>query len=78
MDRIIRLHVERLPEGDFLATSDDVQGLVVEAPTMQALLALIPQVVEMLEETRREHGWGPMETGMPLPESFDLPFVLAA
>ena len=77
MDRIIRLHIERLPEGDYLATSNDVQGLVVEAPTIQELLAMVPQVVEMLEQIRRENGWveAPAE---PLPQSFDLPFVLAA
>jgi len=27
MEQIIRLHIEQLPEGIFLATSDDVQGL---------------------------------------------------
>lgn len=77
MDRIIRLHIERLPEGEFLATSDDVQGLLVEASTMRELLALVPQVVAMLEEVRRERG-GEEAPVQPLPQSFELPFFLAA
>ena len=28
MERIINLHIEKLPEGYYLATSDDVQGLI--------------------------------------------------
>ena len=34
MERIIRLQIEKLPEGVYLVTSDDVQGLVTEAPTL--------------------------------------------
>lgn len=34
MTRTITLHVEKLPEGVYLVTSDDVQGLVVQAPTL--------------------------------------------
>ena len=28
MERIVNLHIEKLPEGVYLATSDEVQGLV--------------------------------------------------
>jgi hypothetical protein len=31
MERMIRLQIEKLPEGVYLGTSDDVQGLVVQA-----------------------------------------------
>ena len=31
MERIIRLHIEKLPEGVYLATSEDVQGLIAQA-----------------------------------------------
>jgi len=30
MEKIINLHIERLPEGFFLATSDSVQGLIAQ------------------------------------------------
>lgn len=77
MSRIINLHIEHLPEGVFLATSDDVQGLVVQAETMPELLRLVPEIVRMLDEFRAEKGWTE-PSGQPVPESFDLPFVLAA
>lgn len=77
MDRIIRLHIERLPEGVYLATSEDVQGLVVQADTVQELLKLVPELVALLEEVSAEYGFAE-PSGQPLPQSFDLPFVLAA
>ena len=30
MERIVNLHIERLPEGVYLATSDDIPGLVAQ------------------------------------------------
>lgn len=77
MERIIRLQIEKLPEGVYLATSDDVQGLVAQADTLRELLDLVPQLVEMLDEVAAEYGWaGP--SGTPVPPKFELPFVLAA
>lgn len=35
MERVVRLHIEKLPEGVYLATSDDVQGLVAQGRTIQ-------------------------------------------
>jgi predicted RNase H-like HicB family nuclease len=77
MERIIRLHIEKLPEGAYLATSEDVQGLVAEAETLRELLDLVPELVAMLDEVRAEHGFAE-PSGMPVPTKFELPFVLAA
>jgi len=33
MERIIKLHIEKLPEGVYLATSNDVQGLIAQGRT---------------------------------------------
>ena len=30
MERIVNLQIEKLPEGVYLATSDNIQGLVVQ------------------------------------------------
>jgi hypothetical protein len=30
MEHMIQLHIEKLPEGVFLATSDDIQGLIAQ------------------------------------------------
>jgi len=77
MERIIRLHIEKLPEGVYLATSEDVQGLVAQADTLRELLALVPELVAMLDEIRAEYGFH-LPSGTPVPESFELPIVLAA
>ena len=30
MERIVKVHIEKLPEGVYLATSDEVQGLIAQ------------------------------------------------
>lgn len=35
MEHVIQLHIEKLPEGVYLATSDEVQGLVAQGRTIQ-------------------------------------------
>lgn len=77
MERIIRLHIEKLPEGVYIATSNDVQGLVAQADSLRELLDLVPQLVEMLDEIRAEEGFA-TPSGWPIPPSFELPLVLAA
>jgi predicted RNase H-like HicB family nuclease len=34
MEKIINIHLEKLPEGYYLATSDDIQGLVAQGRTI--------------------------------------------
>ena len=40
MERVINLHIERLPEGVWLATSDDVPGLVAQGRTIQETIEI--------------------------------------
>ena len=54
MELALRIHIELLPEGLFLATSEDVQGLVVQGrtfmdPTESPFLA----ADDLLEEAQR-------------------------
>lgn len=35
MERIVNLHVEKLPEGAYPATSDDVPGLIAQGRTIE-------------------------------------------
>jgi predicted RNase H-like HicB family nuclease len=58
MEHVIRVTVEKLPEGVYLATSDDVQGLVVQGDTLAATLELARQVAREIMELRREDGDG--------------------
>jgi predicted RNase H-like HicB family nuclease len=46
----VTIRVKRLPEGVFLATSDDVPGLTVECETRDEIIAAAPEIaLELLE-----------------------------
>lgn len=47
---VIHLVVQRLPEGPLLGTSDDVQGLVVQADTLDDLLVAADDIAMILIE----------------------------
>jgi len=42
MEQVINIHIEKLPEGVYLATSDDVQGLVAQGRTIWETSELRP------------------------------------
>lgn len=49
----IGIHVQRLPEGVYLATSPDVPGLTVEAGTREEAQRIAPDIaLDLLEEKR--------------------------
>ena len=52
--RIVNLHIEKLPEGVYLATSDEVQGLVAQGRTIQEALEIARDVAKKLLEARNE------------------------
>jgi predicted RNase H-like HicB family nuclease len=52
----ISIHVEKLPEGVFLATSDEIQGLVAQGRTVAETLEIARNVATKLIEARRERG----------------------
>lgn len=54
MEFTIRVHVERLPEGLYLATSDDIQGLVAQGRTIAETLEIARDVARRLLEAQRE------------------------
>ena len=53
MERKIILHIERLPEGFYLATSDSVQGLVAQGRTIAETLEIARDVAKKLIEAKR-------------------------
>jgi hypothetical protein len=56
-DAHVTIKVKQLPEGVFLATSDDVPGLTVECDTRHEIIATAPEIaLELLE----------IEAGRPL------------
>ena len=62
MERIIHLAIERLPEGPYLGTSDDVQGLVVQADTIAELVEYAEDVARILLEMDHEGRTDPVPT----------------
>ena len=53
MERIIQLHIEKLPEGVYLATSDNVQGLVAQGRTIQEAIEIARDVAKKLTQSPR-------------------------
>jgi len=72
----IQIRVEELPEGLFLPTSDELNGLVAQGRTVAEALDIARDVATKLIETRRERG------GLPDPptttERRDYTIVVAA
>src|SRR5689334_7332367 len=54
MELAIRIHVEQLPEGLFLATSDELPGLVAQGRTVAEALDIARDVARKLIEARSE------------------------
>lgn len=54
MERIIKLRIEKLPEGVYLATSDDVQGLIAQGRTVVETVEIARDVARRLFEAALE------------------------
>jgi predicted RNase H-like HicB family nuclease len=54
MERIVKLHIEKLPEGVYLATSNDVQGLIAQGQTIHETLEIAHDVAMKLLEAKAE------------------------
>ncbi len=48
MEKIVNIHIEKLPEGVYLATSDDVPGLVSQGRTVTETLEIARDVARKL------------------------------
>lgn len=74
MENIINIHVEKLPEGVYLATSEDVPGLVAQGRTVTEALEIARDVARRLIEARRERS-GNLELTR-IGDSFDYPLIV--
>jgi predicted RNase H-like HicB family nuclease len=54
MELAIRIDVQQLPEGLYLATSDELPGLVAQGRTVAETLEIARDVARRLIEARRE------------------------
>jgi predicted RNase H-like HicB family nuclease len=55
-EAVIRLHIEPLDEGGFVATSPDVPGLVAEAETIEEVTELAYALCHDIAACYRDHG----------------------
>lgn len=75
MEQIVRIHIERLPEGQYLATSEDVPGLVAQGRTVQETLEIARDVARRLIEARAERQES--VNLHPAEQSMDFPVVVS-
>jgi len=76
MEQIIKIHIKKLPEGVYLATSKDVPGLVAQGRTATEALEIARDVVKKLLEARKE-----LHSKIKISEiknSFDYPMIVSA
>ena len=73
MEKIINIHIERLPEGMYLATSEDVQGLIAQGRTVAETIEIARDVAKKLLESQQN-----MESTKDVEDNFDYPLVVGA
>jgi predicted RNase H-like HicB family nuclease len=71
MERTINVHIEKLPEGFYLATSNDLQGLVAQGRTVAETLEIAKDVARKLIEAQSDVNLP------PLADQFDYPLILS-
>lgn len=74
MEKIATLHIERLPEGVYLATSDDIPGLVAQGCTIMETLEIARDVAKKLLEAQAERR---NQINLPAArDAFDYPLIV--
>ncbi|MCZ7669292.1 MAG: type II toxin-antitoxin system HicB family antitoxin [Chloroflexi bacterium] len=74
MEKIANLHIEKLPEGVYLATSDDIPGLVAQGRTITETLEIARDVARKLLEAQNERNNQIKLTSVR--DVFDYPLIL--
>jgi predicted RNase H-like HicB family nuclease len=59
MEQVIRIHIERLPEGVYLGTSEDIQGLVAQGRAVAETMEIARDVARRLLEAQEERNCRP-------------------
>ena len=59
MELTVQVHVELLPEGVYLATSEELPGLIAQGRTVAETLEIARDVARKLIEARRERDGPP-------------------
>ncbi len=72
MEKIVNLHIEKLPEGFYLATSDTIQGLIAQGRTISETIEIARDVAKKLLEAQD----GQLESLVSFSDNFDFPIVI--
>jgi predicted RNase H-like HicB family nuclease len=75
MEQIVNLHIEKLPEGLYLATSEDLQGLIAQGRTIQETIEIARDVAKKLIESQANDT--PQARLPEACEQFDYPLIVA-
>jgi len=75
MEQIVNIHIEKLPEGVYLATSDEIPGLVAQGRTVTETLEIARDVAKKLLEAQAERHNQP--SLKQTSDSFDYPLVVS-
>jgi predicted RNase H-like HicB family nuclease len=76
VERLINVHIEKLPEGYYLATSDALPGLIAQAPTLSETLDIAEDVAKQILAAMADRNQ--QIECFPLPaDEFDCPLVLS-
>jgi predicted RNase H-like HicB family nuclease len=75
MEKIINIHIEKLPEGLYLATSDEVQGLVAQGRTITETLEIARDVAKKLFEAQDDKS-DIRANILTEKNNFDMPLVI--
>ena len=77
MESIIKIHIEKLPEGLYLATSEDIQGLVAQGRTVNETIEIARDIAKKLIEAKEDIPGQRMNISIQnISESFDYPLIL--
>jgi predicted RNase H-like HicB family nuclease len=72
MEKVINIHIEKLEEGIYLATSDNLQGLVAQGRTVSETLEIAKDVAKKLLEAQEEQKLSLENVG----DNFNYPLVI--
>lgn len=76
MEKIVNLHIEKLPEGIYLATSDDVPGLIAQGRTIEETIEIARDVAKKLIEAQAGNADGAHL--LAARDVFDYPLIVNA
>ena len=74
MEKLLNLHIEKLPEGLYLATSDNIQGLVAQGRTINETIEIARDIAKKLIEAQADEE---IESKLnAIDDNFDYPLVV--